>query len=77
VALAWVRGRPQVTSVLVGATLRDQLELNLRSLTLDLPPELADRLSAAGRPPSNELDHFFEPTMQAMVHGGVPVTRGV
>jgi aryl-alcohol dehydrogenase-like predicted oxidoreductase len=77
VALAWVRGRPQVTSVLVGATRPDQLELNLRSLTLDLPPELADRLSAAGRPPSNELDHFFEPTMQAMVHGGVPVTRGV
>jgi aryl-alcohol dehydrogenase-like predicted oxidoreductase len=77
VGLAWVRGRPQVTSVLIGATRPDQLDRNLAALTLDLPAEHADRLSHVSRPPSNELDHFFEPTMQAMVHGDVRVVRGV
>jgi aryl-alcohol dehydrogenase-like predicted oxidoreductase len=26
---------------------------------------------------STELDHFFEPTMQGMIHGGVHVRRGI
>ncbi|HEX7080565.1 MAG TPA: aldo/keto reductase [Gammaproteobacteria bacterium] len=77
VALAWVISRPQVTSVLVGATRKDQLELNLRALELTLPPEVERRLNEVSRPESTELDHFFEPTMQGMIHGGVPVRRGV
>ena len=77
VALAWVMGRPQVTSVLVGATRRDQLELNLGALALQLPPEIERRLTEVSRPESTELDHFFEPTMQGMVHGGVRVRRGI
>ncbi|MFZ5875685.1 MAG: aldo/keto reductase [Nitrospirota bacterium] len=77
VALSWVLGRPQVTSVLVGATKREQLELNLNALAITLPPEIEQRLTAVSRPESTELDHFFEPTMQGMVHGGVNVRRGV
>jgi aryl-alcohol dehydrogenase-like predicted oxidoreductase len=77
VALAWVMSRPQVTSVLLGATRKDQLELNLRAATLALPPEIERRLTEASRPESNELDHFFEPTLQEMVHGRVRVRRGV
>jgi aryl-alcohol dehydrogenase-like predicted oxidoreductase len=77
VALAWVMQRPQVTTLLIGATRRDQLELNLGALDLKLPVELAQRLTDASQPESTELDHFFEPTMQAMIHGGVHVTRGV
>jgi aryl-alcohol dehydrogenase-like predicted oxidoreductase len=76
-SLAWVIGRPQVTSVLIGATRKDQLDLNLRALTLQLPPEVERRLTEVSRPDSNELDHFFEPTMQSMIHGGVNVRRGV
>jgi hypothetical protein len=26
---------------------------------------------------TTKLDHFFEPTMQGMIHGGVQVRRGV
>ncbi|MGH8494740.1 MAG: aldo/keto reductase [Gammaproteobacteria bacterium] len=77
IALAWVMGRPQVTSVLVGATRRDQLETNLSALDVNLPPEVKSRLTEASRPDSTELDHFFEPTMQAMLHGAVHVRRGV
>jgi len=77
VALAWVMSRPQVTSVLLGATRKDQLELNLRAVGLELPAEIERRLTEASRPESNELDHFFEPTLQEMVHGRVRVRRGV
>lgn len=77
VALAWVMGRPQVTSVLVGATRREQLELNLSALDMDLPAEVERLLTDASRPESTELDHFFEPTMQGMIHGGVDVRPGL
>ncbi len=77
VALAWVMSRPQVTSVLIGATRREQLELNLSALDLHLSPEVERRLTEVGQPESNELDHFFEPTMQGMIHGGVAVSRSV
>ncbi|HEU0276084.1 MAG TPA: aldo/keto reductase [Candidatus Udaeobacter sp.] len=77
IALAWVAGRPQVTSVLVGATNRKQLELNLGALTVELPLEMENRLTEVSQLESTELDHFFEPTMQAMIHGAVPVYRGV
>ena len=77
VALAWVMGRPQVTSVLIGATRREQLELNLSALDLELPAEVDRLLTEASQPESTELDHFFEPTLQAIIHGGVPVRRGL
>ena len=77
VALAWVMHRPGVTSTLIGATKREQLEANLRAAELVLPPELMQRLNEASKPESNELDHFFEPTMQDMIHGGTSVKRGV
>lgn len=70
-------GRPQVTRVLIGATRRGQLERNLGALGFELPPEIGRRLTEASQPESTELDHFFEATMQAMVHGGVHVRRGI
>ena len=76
VALAWVIGRPQVTSVLVGATNKEQLELNLSALPLELPVEIEKQLTEVSELGSTELDHFFEPIMQKMIHGGVTVQRG-
>ncbi|HZR04294.1 MAG TPA: hypothetical protein VFA61_00520 [Candidatus Udaeobacter sp.] len=40
---------------------------------LELPGKM--RLSK-GESVTAELDHFFEPTMQAMIHGGLQVRRG-
>jgi aryl-alcohol dehydrogenase-like predicted oxidoreductase len=76
VALAWVLSRPRVDSVLIGATKREQLERNLAALALRLPEEIAQQLTDVSQPESTELDHFFEPTMQAMIHGGTQVRRG-
>ncbi|GLW21659.1 aldo/keto reductase [Microbispora amethystogenes] len=50
VALAWVRRRPGVTSVVVGPRTLDQLRDNLAGLDLDLPPEVAARLDEVSRP---------------------------
>jgi aryl-alcohol dehydrogenase-like predicted oxidoreductase len=77
VALAWVIGRPQVTSVLIGATRGEQLKLNLAAVTIELSSEIEKRLEEVSRPESTELDHFFEATMQKMIHGDVPVRRGI
>lgn len=49
VALAWVAGRPDVTSVLIGPRTAEQLEGNLAGFDLDLPAEVADRLEEVSR----------------------------
>jgi aryl-alcohol dehydrogenase-like predicted oxidoreductase len=75
IALAWVLGRPQVASVLVGATRVDQLDANLAALTVELDPASLQALDAVSAPRESELDHFFGETMQGMVTGGVRVRR--
>ncbi len=44
VALNWLRAKPQVTSVIVGARTTDQLRDNLKASTWDLTPEEVTRL---------------------------------
>ncbi len=75
VALNWVANRPAVASTLIGATRPQQLEANLRALEFTIPAELAARLDEVSRPAPNELDAFFGPTMQGMIHGGSTVVR--
>lgn len=53
VALAWVRDRPNVDSLALGARTEMQLVDNLASIDLVLTPEQAGRIEEAGRPPAN------------------------
>lgn len=76
VALAWVVARPQVASTLVGATKLEQLDKNLAALEVTLSCEQVQALDQASALEPSELDHFFGPTMQAEVHGGVRVQKG-
>ena len=55
VALAWVRSRPGITSLLVGARSPDELDLNIPAFEYDFPPRIADRLSAATEPVKAKL----------------------
>ncbi|GAA3579743.1 aldo/keto reductase [Amycolatopsis ultiminotia] len=48
-ALHWVLRRPGVVSPIVGARSPEQLRETLGALTLDVPQDLLDRLTAAGR----------------------------
>jgi len=50
VALAWVAGRPAVSSTILGARTTDQLETNLRAAGLRLTPEETAVLDAASDP---------------------------
>jgi aryl-alcohol dehydrogenase-like predicted oxidoreductase len=51
VALAWLLGRPGVTSVIVGARTDEQLADNLAAASLQLSPEEEARLEEVSRPP--------------------------
>lgn len=75
VALRWVTLQPAVTSTLIGATTVEQLEKNLRVLEFEIPARFLERLDEASRPRPNELDYFFGPVLQGMIHGGVRVSR--
>lgn len=46
-ALAWVLRRPEVSSVIVGATSGEQIEENVGASGVDLGPELLERIEAA------------------------------
>jgi aryl-alcohol dehydrogenase-like predicted oxidoreductase len=50
VALAWVRDRPGVTSIVIGPRSMDQLAGNLAGLEVDLPAALRSRLDTVSRP---------------------------
>lgn len=50
VALAWVAGRPAVTSVILGARTTDQLAANLKADGLKLTPEETARLTEVSAP---------------------------
>jgi len=51
VALAWLLGRPGITSVIIGARTDEQLADNLGAAALSLSAEESERLEAVSRPP--------------------------
>jgi aryl-alcohol dehydrogenase-like predicted oxidoreductase len=51
VALAWLLGRPAVTSLVIGARTGEQLADNLAAADLSLSAEERDRLEEVSRPP--------------------------
>lgn len=61
VALAWVRDRPTVTSVIIGARSVAQLDANLVAADLRLPPEVRTRLDTVSAVP---LDYPY-----SFIHG--------
>lgn len=52
VTLAWLRDRPHVDTLVLGARSEAQLADNLASTDLVLTPEQSQRIEAAGRPPA-------------------------
>ena len=51
VALAWLLGRPGVTSLVIGARTEEQLADNLAAASLELSAEERERLEQVSRPP--------------------------
>jgi aryl-alcohol dehydrogenase-like predicted oxidoreductase len=72
VALAWVRGRPGVTSTIIGARTVGQLEQNLASLSVALSPSQVQRLDALSEPDLGFLKRI-RGYAESFMHGGITV----
>jgi aryl-alcohol dehydrogenase-like predicted oxidoreductase len=73
VALAWVVQRPGITSTLIGATRVAQLDDNLRALEVRFTDAQRARLDAVSALEAAHPYAFFEPFLQGLVNGNVPV----
>lgn len=72
VALAWVRDRPGVSSVIIGARTPQQLESNLAAVDLKLRPEQAAALDEVSRP-ALDFPAAFLQNAPMFMHGGLTV----
>jgi aryl-alcohol dehydrogenase-like predicted oxidoreductase len=72
VALAWVMGRPGVSSTIIGARTMEQLEDNLAAADVLLPPAMAKRLDDLSTPKLNFPADFIA-NGAFFVHGGMTV----
>jgi aryl-alcohol dehydrogenase-like predicted oxidoreductase len=50
IAIAWIRQRPGITSVIIGPRLADHVDANLAGFRLDLPAEAVRRLNDVSEP---------------------------
>jgi aryl-alcohol dehydrogenase-like predicted oxidoreductase len=67
VALAWVNGRPGVSSTIIGVTKLEQLEDNLGALDVELPASILSELEQASAMPLQYPQGFFIPGMQSVI----------
>ncbi len=75
VALQWAVTQPGVTSTLIGATSKQQLEDNLASLDFTIPEELRGKLNEVSALEAAHPYMFFDEVLQARVNGGVTVHK--
>lgn len=74
VAIRWLMQRPGVTSVILGARTKRQLDDNVQAATFELSDEHMTRLDDAGK---IELgyphDYLRSPTITRFMYGGVKI----
>ena len=75
VALAWVIGRPGVTSTLMGVSRVEQVADNLSAIDLALAPEHLAALDQASAPAEARLSALFAPVMRRHVTFGGAAVR--
>jgi aryl-alcohol dehydrogenase-like predicted oxidoreductase len=74
VSLAWVVGRPQVASTLMGVSRVDQVQDNVGALEFELSVEQRQTLDAVSALPTRLLYSLFSPSMRRhAVFGGAQV----
>jgi aryl-alcohol dehydrogenase-like predicted oxidoreductase len=72
VALAWVQGRPGVSSTIIGARTLEQLDQNLAALDVRLRPEQLALLDEVSRPTLDFPAEFLQ-RAGSFMHGGLTV----
>lgn len=73
VALAWVQGRPGVTSTIIGARTRKQLDENLTALDLQLLPAHVATLDKLSEPTLNFPSQLLRTLSPNAAHAGATV----
>ncbi len=73
IALAWASAQRGVASLIIGAKTLEQLQRNLGSLDVTLPPDLLTKLDEATSDAEGMLDRFFSPGLRKGIFGGVEV----
>nr|WP_298687010.1 aldo/keto reductase [uncultured Dongia sp.] len=71
-ALAWVQGRPGVSSTIIGARTSAQLEDNIGALDINLTAEMVAKLDQITEPTLNFPVRFLEYVVQA-AYGGLTI----
>ncbi len=72
VALAWLRSRPGVTSIIIGARRLKQLDQNLAAVDLTLAPEHLEALNKVSEPTLNYPADFLRGA-GSLMHNGLTV----
>jgi aryl-alcohol dehydrogenase-like predicted oxidoreductase len=72
IALAWLQGRPAVTSIIIGARRMAQLEDNVKALEVTLTEEQRGRLDALTEPKLG-FPQTMQPMFPSIHHGGATV----
>ncbi len=75
IALHWVVTQPGVTSTLIGATKKEQLEDNLAAMEIEVPAELREELDKVSALEPAHPYMFFARFLQNRVNGGVAVHK--
>ena len=73
VALAWAAAKPQITSLILGASKLEQLQQNLASVAITLPPEQMDELDKASALDPASPYSIFSDQINRSIFGGVTV----
>jgi aryl-alcohol dehydrogenase-like predicted oxidoreductase len=68
IALAWMLGRPHLSSIVIGVTSLEQLNLNLGASTLKLDSSILARLDEVSKVEVSYPQSYLEPDIQALVH---------
>ena len=72
IALAWVQGRPGVSSTIIGARRMTQLEDNVKALEVSLTPQERSRLDGLTKP-TFSFPQSMQPIFPSIHHGGATV----
>ncbi|RZJ42156.1 MAG: aldo/keto reductase [Brevundimonas sp.] len=73
VALAWLAGRPSVSSILIGASRPEQIATNVAALNVVLTSDQIERLQAASAPIATYPTTLFTPLVKRFAFGGAEV----
>ena len=76
VALAWVRGRPGVSSTIIGARRTGQLDANLAALDVTLSADQIASLDALTQPTLNFPADLLRNLSLNLAHAGATVNGG-